>query len=155
MASPDRSLWLWGGILMAYGIISDALDGYIARRFHQVSDWGKVLDPVGDKIVAAAVGIFCVLNRDFPWVVLVIAFGRDLTLIITGWVAFRRVGSIPVSMDLGRFAALGWGVLLVLYVFDWQPYARIFLWPAIALYLAAGVGYYLRRRQILRPVAHN
>jgi len=149
MASQDHALWWWGGGLMAYGIASDALDGYIARRYHQVSEWGKVLDPVGDKIVAAVVGIFCVLHRDFPLAALVVAFGRDLGLIVAGWVARQRVGSVPMSMNLGRYAALGWGVILVLYVFDWQPYARILLWPAMALYLAAGIGYYLRRRQIL------
>ncbi|MBI5868530.1 MAG: CDP-alcohol phosphatidyltransferase family protein [candidate division Zixibacteria bacterium] len=150
MSAPDRALWWWGGALMAYGILSDAMDGYIARRFNQVTEWGKVFDPVGDKAVVAVIGIFCVTHRGFPLAALVIAFARDLGLIIAGWVAYRRVGHIPMSMNLGRYAALIWGVLLVLYVFDWQPYARVLLWPAMALYLAAGVGYYVKRRQILQ-----
>lgn len=149
MASQDRTLWMWGGGLMAYGILSDAVDGYVARRFNQVSEWGKVLDPVGDKIVAAVIGIFCVMHRDLPLIALIVAFGRDISLLVAGWVAYQRIGSVPMSMDLGRYAALVWGVTLILYVFDWQPYARLILWPAIALYLTAGVVYYLRRRQIL------
>jgi cardiolipin synthase len=151
MASQDRALWWWGGGLMVYGIVSDALDGYLARRFHQVTEWGKVLDPVGDKFVVAAIGIFCVYHRDFPLVALLVAFGRDLALVLGGWVAYRRAGSIPMSMNLGRYAALLWGITLVLYVFDWQPYARLLLWPAMALYLSAGIGYYLKRRQIFDP----
>ena len=149
MASQDRTLWMWGGGLMAYGIVSDALDGYLARRFYQVSEWGKVLDPVGDKTVAAVIGVFCVMHRDLPLIALIVAFGRDISLLVAGWVAYRRIGSVPMSMDLGRYAALVWGVTLVLYVFDWQPYARLLLWPAVALYFGAGIAYYLRRRQIL------
>jgi len=149
MASSDVVLWWWGAGLMIYGIASDALDGYLARRFHQVSDWGKVLDPVGDKIVVAVIGIFCVVHRDFPLLALIVAFARDLALVLAGWVAYKRVGSVPVSMNLGRYAALMWGVTLVLYVFNWQPHARLLLWPAMALYLTAGIGYYLKRRQIL------
>ncbi|GAB4322988.1 MAG: CDP-diacylglycerol--glycerol-3-phosphate 3-phosphatidyltransferase [Candidatus Zixiibacteriota bacterium] len=149
MSSPNRMLWWWGGVLIAYAIASDVLDGYIARRFNQVSDWGKLLDPVGDKVAAAATAVFCVIHRDMPWAALAITVGRDLTLVGAGWIVMKRYLAIPTSLNIGRYAALFWGLTILLYTFDWQPYAGYLVWPAVALYVAAGIAYVIKRRTLL------
>ena len=68
-------LWLYckkqnyGGatLVMILSGITDVADGIIARKFHMVSNFGKILDPVADKLTQIAV--LCVLNPQFWWVV--------------------------------------------------------------------------------------
>ncbi len=135
---------LWGALLIVYAIISDVADGWIARRYSQSSNWGRILDPLGDKIAALVIGLFCVLYRDMPPAAFALTVARDMALLVGGIVILRHTGAAPPSLDIGRYAALIWGMVLLLYAFDWQPYAQYTVWPAVALYIAAGL-FYVRR----------
>lgn len=148
MASVQTYHHVWGGLLVVYGIISDAADGFLARRLNQVSEWGKILDPVGDKVAAFVAALFCVFHRGLPWPALTITVIRDLGLMIGGLVVYRRDYEVPVSINLGRYAALGWGITILLYVFDLQPFGSWVLWPSVLLYLAAGVSYWRRTKGV-------
>lgn len=141
---------VWGAMLIVYAIISDVADGWIARRWNQASKWGKILDPIGDKMAALVVGLFCVMHRELPLAALALTVARDVALLVGGFVILRRIRAVPTSADLGRYAALLWGIVLLLYAFDWQPYGRVTLWPAVALYLLAGL-FYLRRTLTAKP----
>lgn len=134
----------WGAILIIYAIASDVIDGWIARRWNQASKWGRVLDPIGDKLAALVVGLFCVMNRDMPASAFALTIARDLSLLIGGLVIMRRTQTPPASVDVGRYAALLWGIVLLLYAFSWQPYASYTVWPAVIIYLLAGL-FYVRR----------
>lgn len=141
MASDDPRNHVWAGGLIVYAIISDVADGAIARRWHQTSKWGRILDPVGDKLAAFVVGLFCVWYRGLPWIAFALTIARDLTILIGGLLMWRRTSTPPVSADLGRYAALLWGIVLLLYAFDFQPYARYTVWPVVGIYLIAGIQY--------------
>jgi CDP-diacylglycerol--glycerol-3-phosphate 3-phosphatidyltransferase len=149
MSSANRTMWWWGGVLLVYGMISDVLDGYIARRFNQASEWGRILDPLGDKIAAGVIAIFCVAHRDMPMAALLLMIGRDLFLVVAGWAVLRKSGEVPASINMGRFAALFWAITLLLYSFDWQPYGRYILWPVVGFYLLAGLAYLMRRKRLI------
>lgn len=144
MTSPHISD-VWGGVIIVYGMISDVLDGWLARRWGQETSWGKVLDPVGDKLAALVIGVFCVVHRDMPAGALLLTVGRDIALVVGGLILYRRSKSVPGSIYFGRYAALFWAITLLLYAFNWQPLAGWMLWPAVVLYLAAGGAYILRR----------
>jgi len=141
MASEGSGHHTWGAILIVYAILSDVADGWIARRWNQSSKWGRFLDPVGDKTAAFVVGLFCVLYRGLPWVAFALTIARDLTILIAGLVILRRTKVLPISADLGRYAALLWGITLLLYAFNLQPYARFTVWPVVGVYLIAGISY--------------
>ena len=99
--------------------LSDALDGFLARKLHQVSELGKLLDPLADKIlVLGAFLVFVELGKLPAWVVLIV-ISRDLLVMgIRTWAA--REGRIIAASPLGKwktalqmaavfFLILGWG----------------------------------------------
>ncbi|MCX7930471.1 MAG: CDP-alcohol phosphatidyltransferase family protein [Chlorobi bacterium] len=94
-------------------LVSDALDGFIARRAGADSELGRVLDPVADKVLAAAVGLTLMLRQVLPvWYVAAIV-GRDVLIVVAGAVLARRVGRVPPSLPVGKVAATGIGIVLL------------------------------------------
>lgn len=78
--------------------LTDLLDGYIARHYNQVTDFGKFMDPLADKVlVLTAMACFCSVGR-FPDWALVIVIARE----------FAVSGLRLVAVDNGRVIAAGW-----------------------------------------------
>ena len=147
MSRPDRRYWVWGGILIVYGIISDILDGVLARKLDQVTEAGKLIDPLADKITAGVVAVFCVFERGLPAWALAVTLARDLALVLGGRVLWKKRGTVPASVFVGKIAALLWALNLLFWVFAWHPAADYTLWPTVVLYLYAGVVY---ARQVMK-----
>ena len=109
--------WLAAG-LVVYAIVSDLADGYLARRLNQRSEWGRLLDPLADKITAACALYFCYTHRGLPGWVLVLVVGRDLLILaLAPWLAARH-HRLPESLLVGRLAALSVGALAIVYLFE-------------------------------------
>jgi cardiolipin synthase len=107
--------------LMLFSVVAatDWLDGTIARATGQVSELGKVLDPVADRLAIAAGLIALVIRGAFPlWAALLILV-RDVAILIAGLVLLRRSVRIEVRMvgKVATFAlllgigAVSWGTL--------------------------------------------
>lgn len=65
------------GILFVIASFTDWLDGYISRKYHYVSDFGKIFDPIADKILINSVLVCLAFLRIIPWYYVVIMFIRD------------------------------------------------------------------------------
>ena len=77
--------YLWTTVVLVLSGLTDIVDGFIARRFHMISDLGKALDPIADKLTQAAM-LFCLVTRfPFMWI--------PLTLLIVK-VAFVGITSL-------------------------------------------------------------
>jgi len=76
--------------LLALSGVTDIVDGIIARKFHMISDLGKALDPVADKLTQIAV-LFCLVTR-FPhmWLPLILLIVKELFAGITGLMMVKR-----------------------------------------------------------------
>ncbi|MCY4672266.1 MAG: CDP-alcohol phosphatidyltransferase family protein [Bacteroidetes bacterium] len=94
----------WSLALLTTAVLTDWLDGQVARRTNTVSEWGKILDPAADKISAALVGIALVLNDLIPLWFIGVVLLRDL-LIVVGEIALARYsGRIQMSNFPGKLA---------------------------------------------------
>lgn len=83
---------------------TDWVDGYVARRFDQVTRIGKLLDPLIDRAMLATAGITLLVIGFMPWWVVAAFVGRDLVLLTVGFVMFKGANpNIPVS-NVGKFA---------------------------------------------------
>lgn len=97
----DYPLTAW--VLVLSGV-TDAADGFIARRFHMVSDLGKVLDPVADKLTQAA-AIGCLLTRfQGLWWLLGVMVLKESVTAITGMLVIRRTGVVYSAAWHGKLA---------------------------------------------------
>ena len=93
-------------VLVLVSGISDMLDGYIARTFNQVSDLGKILDPIADKLTMVAV-VFLVAVHHLPLrIMLCVLVGKEL-LMLLGALALFGSGARPCQAKIfGKLATL-------------------------------------------------
>lgn len=147
MFGPEAYGWAWFTLFLVGS--TDFLDGYVARRFDQVTKLGKILDPLIDRGLMATVGVSLVVAGMLPWFFLAAILGRDL-LILLGTLAFlRNVPEIAVTRT-GKAATAALMVGLpgfLLGHMDWpgrEPFlvaAWIFTTVGVAGYWIAGVQY--------------
>lgn len=112
--------YIWTGILLVVSGATDTVDGWIARRFHMVSDLGKVLDPVADKLTQAAM-LFCLLTR-FP--LMIIPLGvmvvKECFMAVTGYLVIRRTGRVFGASWHGKVVTWFLYAMMILHVFWYQ-----------------------------------
>ena len=107
----DYPLTAW---VLALSGVTDVADGFIARRFHMVSDLGKVLDPIADKLTQTA-ALGCLLTR-FPsiWWLPGILVVKESCMAVMGILVIRRTGSVYCAAWHGKLAAcVLYGVILL------------------------------------------
>lgn len=92
-------------LFVVLAILSDALDGKIARMTGTVSDWGKILDPLADKIAFAVFAVTLLLLDLIPLWIIGVLIIRDF-LIVIGGLLFYRHKKPPSSNIWGKLATL-------------------------------------------------
>ena len=151
----------YGMAVLVAGLTSttDWVDGYVARRYNQVTKLGRLLDPVIDRALIATVAVVLVLVGFLPWWIAVAVLGRDVLLLGAALVLFGGVPPIPVSRT-GKFATAcllpGIPAFLVANM-DWadlgQDVFTVLAWTlslaGVAAYWIAGLQY-ARAAQALR-----
>ncbi len=127
-------------IIFTLAALTDAFDGIIARRTGKVTELGKRLDPLADRLLVAAVTITLVLVKILPlWVLLVIGI-RDLVMIL-GYVLLRYRNISPPEITLvGKTSSTFLSISMALFILRFKL-AYWFLYPGIALSLISGLDY--------------
>ncbi len=108
---------IWAGFALIFSGVTDVLDGYIARRFQMISDFGKVLDPVADKLTQAAI-LICLSIR-FPLMIIpfVLLLARDIYMGISGLLVIRRTGLVMGAEWHGKAATSLLFVTMIIHIF--------------------------------------
>ena len=104
------------GIVFIISGITDIVDGFIARRFQMISDIGKVLDPVADKLTQVAM-LICLLLR-FP--LMLIPFGlliiKEIYMAISGVLVIQRTGQVLSADWPGKSATALLYAMMILHI---------------------------------------
>lgn len=105
------------GILILVSGITDVVDGIIARKFNMVSDVGKMLDPLADKLTQLAV-LICLVMR-FPLIILPLSvmIAKELFVGITGIVRIRRSSVVPSADWHGKAATVCLYLMMMTHMF--------------------------------------
>jgi CDP-diacylglycerol--glycerol-3-phosphate 3-phosphatidyltransferase len=128
---------------------TDALDGYIARSRNLITNFGKFMDPLADKLLVCSALIALVgMGRVPSWIVVVI-IAREF--IVTGFrlvAAERNVviaagfwGKLKTVAQMCMVVAVIWGL--------WAPLSEALIWLSLVLTVVSGVEYIYKNRQIL------
>ena len=152
---PNRTCSFLAAIFFSAAAITDYFDGYLARRRGLVSNFGKVMDPVADKLlVSSSFIMLTALGRVPAWIVCII-IGRELA--ITG---LRNIiaekGQDVSASSLGKYKT-GFQIaaaipLLIHYPFfglNVQAIGALFLWAALVFTLWSGAHYFIKFRSLL------
>ena len=92
------------GALVFYGIISDYLDGYIARKTNNISEWGKILDPVADKVLALILFLYAVWAGLIPLWFLIVEVLRDTVILAGSLYIQRRKDKVAMAVMSGKWS---------------------------------------------------
>ena len=174
LAGVPLVLWLILGpqadllavLVLALSGLTDWLDGYLARAWHQTSRIGQMLDPIADRLYILAVLIGLALREIVPWWLVVIVVGRDLFIpLLIPVLKTRGYSSLPVHF-VGKVATFS-----LLYAFPlvllgsgeegWLQLAWVVGWAfaiwGTALYWYAGGLYLVQTVRLLRstPPIHG
>ncbi len=91
-------------VLVAYAFFSDYLDGWAARKFDQISEFGKVMDPLADKITAGIMFMYMVWLGMIPLWFLLFLIIRDGLILVGSLMIKRRRGKVAMSTISGKIA---------------------------------------------------
>jgi len=126
MVNINDDLFPYLLIIYIVAVFLDFLDGFIARRFSQESELGKIIDPLADKLLVLSMLVTLTLKFGFPVWLAVFVFLRDILILWASILLYRGKRIVKPSLVVGKFT---FGLLsLLIFVFIVDLHDRIDLW---------------------------
>lgn len=144
-------------VLVLYGIFSDYLDGYVARKTNQISEWGKVLDPVADKFCAFILFLYAVYIGIIPLWFFILEIARDI-IIMGGSLYIRKLrGKVAMAVMSGKISVNVLGLYWLSEFFYPEAFAvhNMLMGASLALMFFSFFDYLYRFNQIRKGVDFN
>lgn len=145
----------YAGLIFIIAALTDTLDGYLARKNGQVTNLGKFIDPLADKLLVSAALILLVEVGTIPaWVVITI-IAREFT--ITGFrIIAASEGVTIAASSLGKFKTITQLIAIILLLFNNIffkqfdiPMDQIFLYISLIFTVLSGFDYIYKNRNTL------
>ncbi|GBD86759.1 CDP-diacylglycerol--glycerol-3-phosphate 3-phosphatidyltransferase [bacterium BMS3Abin03] len=102
--------------LAVVGAVTDWLDGVLARKFNQVTEVGKIIDPLADKITLGAIVIALYVTNEIPVYYFAFIIGRDIIIFLGGIYVSSKLGKVLPSNKLGKLTVSVIAVVLFMVV---------------------------------------
>lgn len=150
----------WGGernryiclVIFAGASITDWLDGYLARKDHLVTNFGKFMDPLADKLLVCT-ALICLIELDRleAWVVIVI-IAREF--IISGFRLIAAENGVVIAANYwGKFKTVSQMIMILLLILDFGGVFDIleqcFVWISVALTVISLLTYIMQNKSVL------
>lgn len=152
MLIPDRN-WQWAALaLFVLASFTDFLDGHIARKYQLITDFGKFIDPVADKLLVLSTLIMLIHRGLMPAWAVVIVLARELSVDGLRLIAVTK-GKVIAAGPLGKIKTtlqmcmIIWILALQLHVFSHWTGITLFV-LAIGMTLVSGVDYFVRNHNV-------
>ena len=154
----------WGGeynryisfVIFAVASITDWFDGYLARKNNLVTNFGKFMDPLADKLLVCSAMICMIeLGRLPAWIVIVI-IAREF--IISGFRLIAAENGVVIAANYwGKFKTVSQMIMIILLILNvgeiyggfWYILTQIFIWLSVALTIISLVTYIMQNRGVL------
>jgi CDP-diacylglycerol--glycerol-3-phosphate 3-phosphatidyltransferase len=152
LATADGGQSWPAAIVFALAAVTDQVDGWLARRLHVESEFGKYADPLADRLMIDAAVIMLVIAGRLPWIALVLVVTRDAMLVAGARLLVPRGYEFSVSF-LGKLATwvLYAAITFVLVTPDGTRWPLWIFWVGVGLAVAAAASYVASAWKVVRP----
>ena len=149
--------YIIAGILFIIGSVTDFLDGFIARKYNMVTDFGKVMDAIADKVLVNGVLIILAYDKFIPLTVPVIIITRDI-VVDSIKMASGAKGKVVAASWPGKIKTICMMIGLSLVFFYNMPFAFIghgiridylFVYVAVIMSIVSAIQYYLANKEFI------
>ncbi|MEG2686058.1 MAG: CDP-diacylglycerol--glycerol-3-phosphate 3-phosphatidyltransferase [Christensenellaceae bacterium] len=150
---PDWNIW--AAIIFIVAAFTDWLDGYLARKHNQISDFGKLWDPIADKLLVLAALLLLMDWGKVGFIVVLIIVSREL--IIGGVRAVAASKGVVIAADKsGKLKTVVQFVAIILLMLNDWPFAfenvsvgYILIWISAALSVYSCIEYIVKNKKLL------
>ena len=119
------------------GGLTDVLDGYIARKFNLITSWGKLADPLADKLMQiTALVILTIIKGLIPPELLAIVVAKEIFMGIGSILLYRQKKYVVSANWYGKLATVVFYFAIVMIIFR-APYSSVYIWAAVIATLFA------------------
>ncbi|MCL1982042.1 MAG: CDP-diacylglycerol--glycerol-3-phosphate 3-phosphatidyltransferase [Clostridiales bacterium] len=140
--------------IFALASLTDMLDGMIARKYGLVTNFGKIMDPLADKLLVMSALVCLVELGDVPGWMAIVVLAREFT--VTGLrsvaaaegvvIAAGATGKVKTILQMAAITAIllrNWPFCLI-----GMPVAEILLWAAVVMTVVSGIEYIVKNKQV-------
>ena len=159
LTHPAEPLWrVFTAGVFTLAILTDTLDGYLARKHNLVTRFGKLADPIADKALTGTALICLSVIGELPWWITIVILVREWGITVMRF-AMLRYGVMAAGRG-GKIKTVFQAVAIILYllplvaVAPWAPIvALIVMWVALILTVVSGLDYVREAVQLRRQSA--
>ena len=143
--------------LIAFIIVSDYLDGFMARYLNQISELGKAIDPLADKLCAFILFLYLVIIGSIPFWFLWFFMVRDGLILIGSTILKFKYGKVAMSVMSGKIAVNVLGAYwLTIFFFPSETIIHSYLlWVTMAILVYSFIDYMVRYFKIVQGAHFN
>lgn len=150
-----QDLWVAALVVFIIASVTDFVDGYVARHYNQITDFGKFMDPLADKLLTVSAMLFFVEVGLMPAWALLLVVARE----------FSVTGLRLVAVDQGRVIAAGWSgkvktaVTMLAICLMLLPIPALVqtlcVWAIVLTTVYSGAEYFIVNRDVFRHAAQK
>jgi cardiolipin synthase len=100
----SREYYLVATLLLVVSGLTDTLDGFIARHFNQISEFGKFIDPLADKLTMASVVFALLMHHPALWVTMSVLLFKEFGTLAGAYILYKRGTRPPESKIFGKLS---------------------------------------------------
>lgn len=147
------SVKYWLFAICIFAAITDILDGYLARKLNQVTEAGKIIDPLADKIAMAVVVIRLTMYGELPLYYLSMIVIRDVLIFFGGIYVTSKIGKVLPSNILGKVTVLIIGIVVLLTLLQIDKSSLLFIiffYFSMIMIVLSFIAYVIRANEYLQ-----
>ena len=147
----EANRWICLAIFVAASV-TDWFDGHLARKYNLITNFGKFMDPLADKLLVCSAMICMIeLDRLPAWVVIII-IGREF--IISGFRLIAAENGVVIATNYwGKFKTVSQMIMIILLIVDFGGFfailTEVFIWLSVALTVISLLTYIMQNRKVL------
>jgi len=139
--------------LTLFASFTDVMDGYLARKMNQITEFGKIIDPLADKICIAVIITKLFLIGQIHSYYFYMIIGRDIMIFLGGILLTKKLGRVLPSNMLGKITVLIIGIVIILIMLQVDKgslYFKSIYGISLILIVASFAAYVLRAFEFLK-----